>query len=137
MSRPVVALTSQFAKQVNAYIVGPTSVVVKPNELASALDRPRNTAYYQPGLPQAYYAATLAYGVIMGHPFMDGNKRTAFWIASEYLRETGAAPLTPPGMSVADSVSMDAIGDAHSRVAQGQMDVEGLFQVYSACQNAR
>ncbi|KZT64338.1 hypothetical protein DAEQUDRAFT_732793 [Daedalea quercina L-15889] len=52
------------------------SVVVKPNELHSALSRPLNTAHYEPYRPVHYLAATLAWEIINGHPFMDGNKRT-------------------------------------------------------------
>lgn len=48
--------------------------------LDSALNRPRQTWTYtepKPDLPTL--AASLAYGVARNHPFLDGNKRTA-WV---------------------------------------------------------
>ncbi|KAF8966495.1 hypothetical protein BDZ97DRAFT_1808175 [Flammula alnicola] len=52
------------------------SIVVKPNELASLLVRPLHVSVYEPDRPVSYLAATLAYGIIEGHPFTDGNRRT-------------------------------------------------------------
>ena len=47
--------------------------------LDSALQRPRNKhAYGEPDLFQL--AAAYAYGIARNHPFVDGNKRTA-WVA--------------------------------------------------------
>ena len=69
--------TVEYAKRINAQIVYPTqSVVVKPNELESALARPLHSAHYEPEKTASHLAATLSYGIIKGHPFMDGNKRT-------------------------------------------------------------
>jgi len=59
--------TPEYARRINAQIVHPAeSVVVKPNELESALSRPRHTAVYEPDRPAAYLAATLSYGMIKG-----------------------------------------------------------------------
>jgi death on curing protein len=45
--------------------------------LESALDRPRNLAAYgQPDL--ADLCASYAFGIAKNHPFVDGNKRSAF-----------------------------------------------------------
>ena len=45
--------------------------------LESALARPENIAAYED--PSAFeLAAAYAYGVIRNHPFVDGNKRTAY-----------------------------------------------------------
>lgn len=69
--------TPTYAAKVNAQLVYPaTSVIVKPNELESALARPLHTSYYEPDKSPAYFAAQLSHGIIMGHPFLDGNKRT-------------------------------------------------------------
>lgn len=52
--------------------------------LDSALQRPRNAASY--GDPDAAaLAATLAFGIARNHPFVDGNKRTAFVAAATFL----------------------------------------------------
>ena len=48
--------------------------------LESALARPQQTAAYQDGADLAALAAALAYGLARNHPFVDGNKRTA-WVS--------------------------------------------------------
>jgi len=56
--------------------------------LDSALQRPRNLAAY--GAPDAAaLAASLAFGVARNHPFVDGNKRTAFVAAATFLELNG------------------------------------------------
>jgi death-on-curing protein len=58
--------------------------------LESALDRPKNLAAY--GNPDlASLAANLGYGLAKNHPFVDGNKRTAFVSVETFLRLNGAA----------------------------------------------
>ncbi|KZT65573.1 hypothetical protein DAEQUDRAFT_519358 [Daedalea quercina L-15889] len=37
----------------------------------------------------AYLAAQLSYEIMTGRPFLDGNKRAAFFLANEYLRAQG------------------------------------------------
>ncbi len=50
----------------------------------SALARPMNLAAY--GSPDAAaLAAAYAYGLARNHPFVDGNKRTAFVVAATFL----------------------------------------------------
>jgi hypothetical protein len=88
--------TPLYAARVNAQLVFPaSSIIVKPNELSSALSRPLHVATYEPERGPAYLVATLAFGLIKGtnnidhsdlvpnvsflcagHPFLDGNKRT-------------------------------------------------------------
>ncbi|MBM3952106.1 MAG: type II toxin-antitoxin system death-on-curing family toxin [Rhodospirillales bacterium] len=53
--------------------------------LASALDRPRNKAAYEPNIDAASLAAAYAFGIARNHPFMDGNKRTALAVAETFL----------------------------------------------------
>jgi death-on-curing protein len=56
--------------------------------LESALARPQNLAGY--GEPTAFQlAASYAYGVARNHPFVDGNKRTAFVASVLFLRVNG------------------------------------------------
>ena len=56
--------------------------------LESALSRPRNLhAYGRASLPQM--AAAYAAGVIEGHPFVDGNKRTGLALAIAFLEFNG------------------------------------------------
>jgi death-on-curing protein len=56
--------------------------------LSSALARPRNAAAYGES-DIAVLAAMLAYGVARNHPFLDGNKRTAFVVMQLFLRRNG------------------------------------------------
>jgi death-on-curing protein len=59
------------------------------NVLESALARPLNLALY--GEPDmADLAATLAFGIARNHPFVDGNKRSAWVAARLFLRLNGA-----------------------------------------------
>lgn len=56
--------------------------------LQSALARPQHLAAYEtPDL--ARLAAAYASGIIQDHPFVDGNKRTAFVVASVFLLDHG------------------------------------------------
>lgn len=56
--------------------------------LESALARPRNAASYgQPDV--ADLAASYAYGLAKNHPFIDGNKRTAFVALELFLELNG------------------------------------------------
>lgn len=56
--------------------------------LDSALDWPRNKfAYEEPDL--FALAAAYAYGIATNHPFVDGNKRTAYVTALTFLRING------------------------------------------------
>jgi death on curing protein len=85
------------------------------NLLGSALARPRNLAAY--GAPDAAaLAAAYAYGLMRNHPFVDGNKRTAFTLAIVFLLDNGWA-------FTGDDV--DAISTMLS-VAAGEMDEEPL-----------
>jgi death on curing protein len=55
--------------------------------LDSALERPKNRLIYgdpPPGLSEM--AACYAYAIAKNHPFVDGNKRTAFVVCMIFLR---------------------------------------------------
>ncbi len=59
-----------------------------PNGLASALARPQQLAAYgQPDV--ADLAAAYGYGLARNHPFIDGNKRTAFVAVELFLMLNG------------------------------------------------
>jgi len=56
--------------------------------LESALGRPENLAAY--ASPTVFeLAAAYAFGLARNHPFVDGNKRTAFLTAALFLRLNG------------------------------------------------
>ncbi|EAU91937.1 hypothetical protein CC1G_11123 [Coprinopsis cinerea okayama7 len=115
--------TPEYVKRINAQIVHPApSVLVKPNELESSVSRPLQLSFYEPERPPAYFAATLSYGIIKGHPFMDGNKRTA----NEYLRAMGIPGLADAGKVGAAYESVENIAQRHMDVAAGKLGIEGL-----------
>ena len=61
-----------------------------PGMFSSALARPRNTfAYTQPKPDLATLAAAYAFVVIKNHPFIDGNKRTAYVLCRTFLKLNG------------------------------------------------
>src|SRR5260221_3606206 len=56
--------------------------------LESALFKPQHLfAYGAPAL--AEMAASYAAGIILNHPFLDGNKRTGFMLAATFLEMNG------------------------------------------------
>lgn len=58
--------------------------------LASALARPKNLfAYSDEASDLAALAASYAYGIASNHPFLDGNKRTAFVVCRTFLLLNG------------------------------------------------
>ncbi len=85
--------------------------------LQSALARPENLAAY--GEPDVYQmAASYAYGIAKNHPFIDGNKRTAFVVMEVFLLLNGAE-LTA---SDADCVT------TFLALAAGELSEEGLVE---------
>lgn len=62
--------------------------------LESALGRPENLAAY--GDPDVFdLAAAYAFGIVRNHPFVDGNKRTAFLTAILFLDLNGQSLAAP------------------------------------------
>src|SRR3954463_2381895 len=58
--------------------------------LSSALARPKNAfAYSQPNLDHPALAAAYAFGIVKNHPFVDGNKRTAYVLCRTFLKLNG------------------------------------------------
>jgi death-on-curing protein len=61
----------------------------EPGLLASALARPRDLAAYQGSPDLADLAAAYAFGIVRNHPFVDGNKRTAFTVSVTFCAING------------------------------------------------
>ena len=56
--------------------------------LESAISKPQHLfAYSSPSLPEM--AASYAAGIVLNHPFLDGNKRTGFMVAATFLELNG------------------------------------------------
>ncbi len=83
--------------------------------IESALARPRNL-YAHGASDLCALGASYAFGIVRNHPFVDGNKRTAFLTAYVFLRINGVA-------LVADEASA---AQAMLALASGTID-EGDF----------
>ncbi|MGF1449518.1 MAG: type II toxin-antitoxin system death-on-curing family toxin [Opitutales bacterium] len=59
-----------------------------PNQLKAALERPRQ-AFHDGVTALPELAANYAGGIILGHPFIHGNKRTGFLAAIAFLELNG------------------------------------------------
>jgi death-on-curing protein len=61
-----------------------------PGLLSSTLARPRNLLAYAEETPDlAALAAAYAFGIARQHPFVDGNKRTAWVVSRTFLKLNG------------------------------------------------
>ncbi|MDB5985364.1 MAG: type toxin-antitoxin system death-on-curing family toxin [Nevskia sp.] len=70
---------------------GGSSGVRDAGLLESALARPQQLHVYGDPMPDlADLAASLAYGIARNHPFVDGNKRTAYTCCETFLALNGA-----------------------------------------------
>jgi death-on-curing protein len=85
--------------------------------LESALARPINLLAY--GQPDVFdLAAAYGYGIVKNHPFIDGNKRTAFLAAYVFLRLNGCVLKAPQPDAVQSVLSL----------AEGSLDEAGFAQ---------
>ena len=57
--------------------------------LDSALARPKQKLSYEPDTSIFALAAAYSFGIVKNHPFIDGNKRTAFTIGTLFLEING------------------------------------------------
>ena len=57
--------------------------------LESALNRPQNLYHYEPHTAIFRMAAAYGFGIAKNHPFVDGNKRTAFLAMYVFLGANG------------------------------------------------
>jgi len=70
-------------QQLNLF--GGTTGIIDAGKLESALCRPVNIINYHPDATMYELAAALGYGIAINHPFVDGNKRTAFIVMAVFL----------------------------------------------------
>ena len=87
-----------------------------PDLLESALARPRQLTSYGATPSLFDLAAATGTGIARNHPFVDGNKRTAFLAAYIFLARNGQRPT----MSEADTVHV------MTSVAAGEMEEVAL-----------
>jgi death on curing protein len=92
--------------------------------LESALAQPQATfggQFLHPTISEQ--AAAYLYHIAMNHPFIDGNKRTAFAVTDTFLRLNGCA------LNLTD----DEVYDLVMRVARGTMTKEELSTEFESC----
>ena len=89
--------------------------------LESALARPVNRWAYGEDDPAAI-AAAYAFGIARNHPFVDGNKRTAWVLARLYLNLNGHRLLFRPEEAIATVLAL----------AAGDLSETGLAEWFSA-----
>ncbi len=78
--------------------------------LTSALARPINLAAYEAQADAAALAAAYAFGIVRNHPFIDGNKRTAF-VCSELFLVLNGLCLTASDSDCVGAMLALAAGD--------------------------
>jgi death on curing protein len=92
VSRDLVWITKAVAIRVHAEqleLHGGNDGFLNEDRLDAALDRPKTARGYDPDLSLEDLAARMAVGVAKGHPFVDGNKRTACVVSIMFLEVNG------------------------------------------------
>lgn len=84
--------------------------------LESALARARQRWTYEPSSTLPRLAAEYGFGLVKGHPFVDGNKRAAFSAMNVFLLLNGSEIEAPEPEVV----------DVMVRLAAGELDADGL-----------
>ena len=113
---------SIHARQIERF--GGTPGVRDEGLLESALAQPQATFGGQLLHPTiSEQAAAYLYHIAMNHPFIDGNKRTAFAVMDTFLRLNGCA------LNLTDDRAYDLV----MRVARGTMTKEELSREFESC----
>ena len=86
------------------------------NMLESALARPQQRWSYESDTDLFDLGAAYAFGIAKNHPFVDGNKRTAFMTLFSFLFSNGIHLTAPESEAVATMLA----------VAAGDLDEAGL-----------
>jgi death-on-curing protein len=110
------------ADQISSF--GGTPGVRDEGLLESALAQPQATFggdFLHPTISEQ--AAAYLYHIAMNHPFIDGNKRTAFAVTDTFLR------LNACTLNLTDDRAFDLV----MRVARGTMTKEELSREFESC----
>ena len=113
---------SIHARQIERF--GGTPGVRDEGLLESALAQPQATfggQFLHPTISEQ--AAAYLYHIAMNHPFIDGNKRTAFAVADTFLRLNGCT------LNLTDDRAYDLV----MQVARGTMTKEELSTEFESC----
>ena len=74
--------------------------------LDSAVSRPVNKLAYDPNASLSDLAGSYGFGIARNHPFIDGNKRTAFGSAATFLELNGHRVIASEAEVVLATVSL-------------------------------
>ncbi len=69
--------------------------ILDEGKLSSALARGKHLCTYQPDASLYELAAAIGWGLAKNHPFVDGNKRTAFVVMAVFLSVNGIDLIAP------------------------------------------
>lgn len=98
----------------NSYALGTEAMVLNRDNLLSALGRP----YHGYHVEIHEKVAALIHAIILNHPFVDGNKRTAVYLAEALLNRSGYK------LTVDDLV----LYDKFILIAKGDLDYDELLE---------
>lgn len=99
-----------ISMQVVAIFGGLSSDVRDENLLRAALGRPLNKWHYDEPKPDIFsLAAAYCFALVKGHPFHDGNKRTAYVVAIVFLELNGFS-CTPEQADIVQTIRGAADG---------------------------
>jgi death on curing protein len=112
--RDIVWITKRAALRVHDEQVqrhGGDPGILNEGNLDGALGRARTVIGYVPDTSLEELAALMAVGIAKGHPFVDGNKRTACVVSLTFLRLNGIEISAPD----------DELAEVFENVAKGTM----------------
>lgn len=96
---------------------GEQGLIEQGSLLDAALDRARNKYAYHPESDLADLAAAYVFGIAkVSHPFLDGNKRTAFVVAVMFLILNGKTV-----GHAADDVAKTMFGVAEGSISESEL----------------
>ncbi len=107
-------LTAEDVVAIARFAVGGEPGVRDPGLLDSACHRPSSTVFGEDAYPTlTLKAAALLHSLTANHPFVDGNKRTAWLATVVFLRDNGATVTAPDAYDgeVTDLVLAIAAGE--------------------------
>lgn len=94
----IIWLTERQARAIHSQqlaLFGGAEGILDGGKLSSALARPKHIYTYNPDTSLYELAAAYAWGLVKNHPFVDGNKRTAFVMMAVFLKVNGIDLIVP------------------------------------------
>lgn len=124
MSRDIVWVSKLVAVRVHAeqlQLHGGDAGFLNEDRLDAALARAKTVVGYVPDAPLEDLAALIAVGIAIGHPFIDGNKRTACVVSLMFLQLNG----------IEISASEHELATVFENIASGHMKEDALARWFT------